>query len=92
MPPDLASVHNVFHVSMLKKYMTDPSHILNHEPIEVHKDLSYEERPIQILAHEEKVLRNKIISLVMVLWRNHKIKEAIWEREEDMKKSYPELF
>ena len=92
LPPELASVHNVFHVSMLKKYVPDPSHVLNHEPIEVHEDLTYEERPVQILAREEKVLRNKTIPLVKVLWRNHKIEEATWEREDDMKKSYPELF
>ena len=77
---------------MLKKYNLDPSHVLNHEPIEVHEDLTYEERPVRILAREEKVLRNKVIPLVKVLWRNHEVEEATWEREDDMKKSHPELF
>ena len=40
LPPKLSSVHNVFHVSMLRKYISDPSHVLGHEPIEVHEDLS----------------------------------------------------
>ena len=92
LPQELAYVHNVFHVSMLKKYISDPSHVLDQEPIEVHEDLTYEEKPVQILARDEKVLRNKVIPLVKVLWRNHEIEEATWEREEDMKKSYPELF
>ena len=68
--PELALVHNVFHVSMLKKYLPDPMHDLIQEPVEVHEDLTYEEKPVQILDREEKVLRNKVIPLVKVLWRN----------------------
>ena len=74
--PDLASVHNVFHVSMLKKYISDPSHILRQEPIEVHEDLTYEEKPIKIIDRQEKKLRNKVIPLVKVQWKNHKSEEA----------------
>ena len=90
--PDLASVHNVFHVSMLKKYISDPSHILRQEPIEVHEDLTYEEKPIKIIDRQEKKLRNKVIPLVKVQWKNHKSEEATWEREDDMKNSYPKMF
>ncbi|KAL5549931.1 hypothetical protein UlMin_000107 [Ulmus minor] len=89
LPPNLSSVHNVFHVSMLKKYVQDPSHVLEHEPIEVHEDLTYEEKPVQILDRKEKALRNKVIPLVKVLWRNHKIEEATWEREDEMREKYP---
>ena len=92
LPPNLSSVHNVFHVSMLKKYVQDTSHILEQEPIEVHGDLTYKEKPVQILDRKEKALRNKVIPLVKVLWRNHKIKEATWEREDEMKEKYPNLF
>ena len=92
LPQELAYVHNVFHVSMLKKYIPDPSHVIEHEPLEVREDLTYEEKPVQILAREEKVLRNKVIPLVKVLWRNRDVEEATWEREEDMMKNYPELF
>ncbi|KAL5575384.1 hypothetical protein UlMin_017083 [Ulmus minor] len=49
LPPNLATVHNVFHVSMLKKYLPDKSHILEQEPIEIHEDLSLQEKPVQIL-------------------------------------------
>ncbi|KAL5564201.1 hypothetical protein UlMin_027365 [Ulmus minor] len=79
-------------VSMLKKYVQDPSHVLEHEPIEVHEDLPYEEKPVQILDRKEKTLRNKVIPLVKVLWRNHKIEEATWEREDEMREKYPNLF
>ena len=90
--PELSSVHDVFHISMLKKYVSDSSHVLNQEPIEVHEDLTYEEKPVKILDREEKVLRNKVIPLVKVLWRNHKIEEATWECEDDMKAPTPTYF
>ena len=92
LPPNLASVLNMFHVSMLKKYMSDKSHILKQEPIEIHEDLSFEEKPVRILDHKTKTLRYKEIPLVKVLWRNQKMEEATWEREDEMKTSYPELF
>jgi len=57
--PELAYVHKVFHILMLKKYATDPSHVLHQEPVEVHT--------VQILAREEKTLGNKLISRVKVL-------------------------
>ncbi|XP_019253737.1 PREDICTED: uncharacterized protein LOC109232429 [Nicotiana attenuata] len=92
LPPELGKIHNVFHVSVLRKYRSDPSHVLPIESIEVSPDLTYEEEPIQILAHEIKELRKKRIPLVKVLWRNHSGEEAAWEREEDMRVQYPHLF
>ncbi|KAL5566168.1 hypothetical protein UlMin_029332 [Ulmus minor] len=92
LPPNLATVHNVFHVSMLKKYVPDKSHVLEQEPIEIQEDLSLQEKPVQILDFKVKTLRNKDIPLVKVLWRNQTVEEATWEREADMRASYPELF
>ncbi|KAL5567956.1 hypothetical protein UlMin_024531 [Ulmus minor] len=76
LPPELSSIHNIFHVSMLRKYVSDPSHVLENELIEVHEDLTYEEQSVQILDRKDKTLRNKVIPLVKVLWRNHKVEEA----------------
>ncbi|KAE8709197.1 Phospholipid-transporting ATPase 1 [Hibiscus syriacus] len=92
LPLELEKIHNVFHVSMLRKYRSDPSHIVTLEKIEIQPDLTYEEEPVKILAHKIKQLRNKTIPLVKVLWRNHKVEEATWERKEDMKIQYPHLF
>ena len=92
LPPELDKIHNVFHVSMLRRYRSDPSHVLPVESIEVNPDLTYNEEPILIQAREVKQLRNKRIPLVKVLWRNHSGKEATWEREEDMRTQYPHLF
>ncbi|KAE8668680.1 Detected protein of unknown function [Hibiscus syriacus] len=84
LPPEMEKIHDVFHVSMLRRYRSDLSHIVKPEEIKVRPDLTYEEEPVHILAYEVKQLRNKIIPLVKVLWRNHKVEEATWEREEDM--------
>ncbi|KAA0059807.1 pol protein [Cucumis melo var. makuwa] len=92
LPPSLSTVHDVFHVSMLRKYVPDPSHVVDYEPLEIDENLSYTEQPVEVLTREVKTLRNKEIPLVKVLWRNHRVEEATWEREDDMRSRYPELF
>ena len=92
MPPDLSHVHPVFHVSMLRKYVADPSHVLDYVPLEVQPDLTYVEKPVKILDHKTQVLRTKTVHLVKVLWRNATSEESTWESAEIMKKKYPELF
>ncbi|KAL0556992.1 hypothetical protein IC582_005510 [Cucumis melo] len=90
--PSLSAVHDVFHVSMLRKYVPDPSHLVDYEPLEIDENLSYTEQPVEVLAREVKMLRNREIPLVKVLWRNHRVEEATWERKDDMRSRYPELF
>ena len=92
LPPNLEKIHNVFHVSMLRRYRLDSSHVVSSETIELRLDLTYEEELVEISAWEVKELRNKKIPLVKVLWRNHKTEEATWESEETMQKQYPQLF
>jgi hypothetical protein len=92
MPPNLAGVHDVFHFSQLRKCMHDPSQVINHEPLDIQPNLTYEELPVQILDRKEQQLRTKTIPLVKVLWRNHGIEEASWELEQQMRDRYPHLF
>ena len=66
-PPQLSNVHDVFHVSMLRQYVHDPSYLLQWEDLEIHDDGIYETHPIRILEHRDKVLRNKTVPLVKVL-------------------------
>ena len=80
-PPQLSGVHDVFHVSMLRKYEPDPSHVLDWTDLEVDEDTFYEERPVRVLDRRDQVLRGKPIPLVKVLWRHHGVEEAAWERE-----------
>ena len=92
LPPNLQHIHNVFHVSMLRRYHSDVSHIIEYETVEIQPDLSYEEKPVEILDRKEQVLRNKNISLVRVLWKNQQIEESTWELETKMREKYPYLF
>ena len=92
LPLDLEKIRNVFHFSMLRRYRSDPSHVVSSKTIELRPDLTYEEEPVEILAQEVKELLNKKIPLVKVLWRNHKTEEATWESEEMMRQQYPQLF
>ena len=92
LPPALSKVHDVFHVSLLRKYMRDPSHVISYEQLSVDPQLVYEEKPVMILDRKEKVLRNKTVPLVKVQWCNHGIEEATWETEDKMRELYPHLF
>ncbi|XP_024200672.1 uncharacterized protein LOC112204017 [Rosa chinensis] len=92
LPPRLSKIQDVFHVSLLRKYIADSSHVLEEQPIRLKEDLTYEEKPIQILDRREQVLRNKTIPLVKVLWSNHLVEEATWEPEDLMRRQYPHLF
>ena len=86
---ELAKLHDVFHVSMLRRYRYDESHMLLVQDVQVQSDFTYDEEPEAILAREVKQLRNKQVPLVKVLWYHHKIEEATWELELTMREQYP---
>ena len=92
LPSVLANIHDVFHVSMLRKYIADPSQILKEQPIPLKENLTYAKHQVEILDRRDQVLRNKVIPLVKVLWRNHRGKEATWDPEAQMRAQYPQLF
>ncbi|KAL6585049.1 hypothetical protein OROMI_004338 [Orobanche minor] len=76
LPPELSAVHNVFHVSILRRYVHDPEYICNYEELQVAGNLTYEEVHIAILEQKVHKLRNKDISLVKVQWSRHGVNEA----------------
>ncbi|XP_059295519.1 uncharacterized protein LOC132048851 [Lycium ferocissimum] len=92
LPAEIYMVDPVFHISMLRLYKPDPSHVLNYEEVDIDESLAYEEEPVRILDRQVRRLRTKDVALVKVLWRNHNTKEATWEAEEDMNKRYPHFF
>ena len=65
-PPSLDGVHKVFHVSQLKKYVRNDSHVLDHSKLELRPDMTYTERHMAILDRTTKVLKNQTIPLVLV--------------------------
>ena len=92
LPDHMAAVHNVFHVSMLRKYIPDPSHVIDLDPLEIREDLTLVEQPVRILDMRDQVLRTKTIPLVLVQWQHHSAEEATWEREADVRDKFPHLF
>ena len=84
LPPSLSSVHEVFQVSMLRKYTPDPPHVVDWGAIIVDTDETFEEGPMLILDSRDQVLRCKTVRLVKVLWQHRGVEEATWEREDTM--------
>ncbi|XP_074289137.1 uncharacterized protein LOC141614277 [Silene latifolia] len=78
-------------VEQLRRYLSDPSHVLSTEVIEVDEQLSYLETPKEILDRKVRKTMNGETALVKVLWTNHNVEEATWETELSMKESYPHL-
>ena len=77
---------------MLRKYISDPSHVLETPPIELKEDLSFEVQPVTIVDQEIKQLKNKIIPIVKVLWSSDAVEEMTWETEAFMRSQYSYLF
>ena len=92
LPPSMSSVHEVFHVSILRKYTPYPTHVVDWGQIEVDTDGTFEEGPVLILDCRDQVLRCKTVRLVLVLWRHYGVEESTWEREDTMRATYPCLF
>ncbi|KAK6163838.1 hypothetical protein DH2020_000702 [Rehmannia glutinosa] len=89
----LSRMHDVFHVSRLKKYQPDPEHIITQDTPPLIENLSYTERPIRIIDQQIRQLHKREIPMVKVVWQNqNRDEDATWEMEEDMRNQYPELF
>jgi hypothetical protein len=91
LPEGLADVHNVFHVSQLKKCLRVPEEQVPLGNIELEKNLAYKERPIKVLEEAERQTRRKTIKFDKVQWSNHSEDEATWEREDLLRAEFPEL-
>ena len=92
LPPSMSGVHEVFHVSILRKYTPDPAHEVNWGQIEIDTDGTFKEGPMCIVDSRDRVLRRKTVRLVRVLWWHCGVKESTWEREDTMQATYPFLF
>ncbi|WVZ97621.1 hypothetical protein U9M48_043140 [Paspalum notatum var. saurae] len=88
LPPHLAAVHDVFHVSQLKKCLRVPEEVVDTSQIQIETDLTYEENPIKILDQKQRTTRRKTINFYKVQWSNHSEEEATWEQEEYLQNKY----
>ena len=91
LPPSMSSVHEVFHVSMLRRYTQDPAHVVDWGEIKVDMDETFEEGPVCSIDSQDQVLRRKTVRLVRVLWQLRGVEESTWEREDTMRATYPFL-
>jgi hypothetical protein len=92
LPESMAGVHPVFHVSMLRKYIKDPELNIEADPIIIQQDLIIDVQLVCVLEFSERVMRNRTIKYVKILWSNQMEHEATWELESTMCNKYPDLF
>ena len=92
LPPSMSGVHEVFHVSMLRRYTPDPAHVVDWGENEVDTDGTFEEGLVCIMDSRYQVLQRKTVRLVRVLWQHCGVEESTWEREDTMQTTYPFLF
>ena len=89
LPLELAKLHDVFHVSMLRRCRSDTSHILPVQDIQVQEDFTFDEELKAIIDREIRQLWNKQVPLVKLIWKHHGMEEATWEPESTMRVQYP---
>ncbi|KAK1683799.1 hypothetical protein QYE76_044647 [Lolium multiflorum] len=94
LPEEMAAVHNVFHISLLRKCLEVPKVFKNidHRSVDINSYLTYREVPIRILEEAFRTTRTRSIKFLKIQWSNHTEEEATWEREDFMKTEYPNLF
>jgi hypothetical protein len=92
LPSQLATIHDVFHISQLKKCIKVPTEIIEQQALEIEPDLSYAQRPIQFLDTKERTTRRGKIRMYKILWDHHTEEEATWETEDYLQKNFSEFF
>ncbi|GJS61750.1 putative reverse transcriptase domain-containing protein [Tanacetum coccineum] len=92
LPQQLSRVHNTFHVSNLKKCLSDESLMIPLEELRVDDKLHFVEEPIEVMDHEIKQLKRSRIPIIKVRWNSKRGPEFTWEREDQFKQKYPHLF
>lgn len=89
LPPSLSNPHSVFHVSQVHKYVSDPSHVIQSDAVEIRDNLTYERSILRIEDQEVKNLRGEEIHLVKFMWEGSVDGSVTWELESRTKESYP---
>jgi hypothetical protein len=92
LPEELSAVHHTFHVSNLKKFVSDETVVIPLEEIQIDDNLQFSEQPIEVSGRSFKNLRKGSIPLVKVKWSSQRGPEYTWEREDQMMEKYPHLF
>jgi hypothetical protein len=91
LPPSLVGVHDIFHVSQLKKCLNTPEDVVLLEVAPLETNLTYPEHPIKILDQKSRATRRKTIKFYKIQWSNHTVEEAIWEIEDFLRSRHPDF-
>jgi hypothetical protein len=91
LPPSLAGVHDIFHVSQLKKCLKAPVDVVLPEVAPLEIDLTYPEHLIKIMDQKSHVTRHKMIMFYKIQWNNHTEEEATWESEDFLRSHHPDF-
>jgi hypothetical protein len=89
--PSLVGVHDIFHVSQLKKCLKAPMDVMLPEVTPLEADLPYPEHPIKVLDQKDHVMRRKTIKFLKIQWSNHSEEEATWKSEDFLRSHYPDF-
>ncbi|GJT74091.1 putative reverse transcriptase domain-containing protein [Tanacetum coccineum] len=92
LPEELSNVHSTFHVSNLKKCLSDESLIISMKELRLDDKLNFVEEPIEIMDREVKKLKQSHIHIIKVRWNSKRGPEFTWEREDQIRAKYPHLF
>ena len=91
LPANLSAIHNIFHVSQLKKCLRVPTEVVESDSIQLESDLTYPEHPIKIIDRKDRVTRRTTNRFYKVQWSNHSEDEATWEKEEFLRTKYSDF-
>jgi hypothetical protein len=89
LPKTLSAVHNVFHVSQLKKCLRVPDRTIEVTDVALEPDLTYSEHPIQVLDQKDRITRRRTLKFYKILWNQHSEDEATWEPQDFLEKNFP---
>jgi hypothetical protein len=91
LPPHMSAIHDVFHVSQLRKCVRFPTEVLPEPELEVELDLSYQEHPVRILDQKERSTQARSIRMYKIQWSHHSEEEATWETEDFLRSRFPDF-
>jgi hypothetical protein len=92
LPAQLSDVHDVFHISQLKKCLRVPNEQLPLEELDIKEELTYSEYPVKIFETSRRTTQSKVINMCKVQWSHHSEDEVTWEREDELRAEFPQLF
>jgi hypothetical protein len=91
LPCQLAAIHNIFHVSQLRKCIKIPTEIIDSQVIQIEPNLTYTEHPIRVLDTKERSTRSETIRIYKIQWNHHTKEEATWETESYLRQNFPDF-